>query len=75
MTAVQEPGPARVAVIVPCVNDGKTVRDTIESVTKSEPVELVVVDDGSDDPATRHVLPEGGAGRLPRLQPRAHRGG
>jgi glycosyltransferase involved in cell wall biosynthesis len=47
-----------VAVIVPCYNDGKTVRETVESVRESEPVELVLVDDGSDDPATRRQLAE-----------------
>lgn len=58
MSAAQEPGTPRVAVIVPCFNDGKTVRETIESVQESEPVELVLVDDGSDDPDTREALAE-----------------
>jgi glycosyltransferase involved in cell wall biosynthesis len=50
------PRAPRVAVIVPCFNDGETVREAIDSVEEDEPVELVLVDDGSDDPATREVL-------------------
>jgi glycosyltransferase involved in cell wall biosynthesis len=47
----------RVAVIVPCFNDGATVQDTVRSVTaQDEPVELVVVDDGSTDAATLATL-------------------
>lgn len=42
----------RVAVIVPCFNDGETLGQTIDSVRAQEDVELVVVDDGSDDAAT-----------------------
>jgi glycosyltransferase involved in cell wall biosynthesis len=40
-----------VAVVIPCFNDGATVREAVESVRTQE-CELVVVDDGSDDPAT-----------------------
>jgi glycosyltransferase involved in cell wall biosynthesis len=58
MSDGQAPGAPRVTVIVPCFNDGETVRETIESVQEDEPVELVLVDDGSDDPATRRVLAE-----------------
>jgi glycosyltransferase involved in cell wall biosynthesis len=47
----------RVAVIVPCFNDGAVVGDAVASVRAvPEPVELVVVDDGSTDPATATVL-------------------
>lgn len=49
---------ARIAVIVPCYNDGTTVRETVESVKTTEPVELVIVDDGSSDPHTHQVLAE-----------------
>jgi len=50
-------GPAaRVAVIVPCFNDGATLADAVASVDAQEPCELVVVDDGSDDPATLATL-------------------
>lgn len=43
----------RVAVIIPCWNDGATVLDAVASIER-EPtdLELVVVDDGSTDPAT-----------------------
>jgi glycosyltransferase involved in cell wall biosynthesis len=41
------------AVIVPCFNDGATLREAVESVSgQAGLVELVVVDDGSTDPAT-----------------------
>jgi glycosyltransferase involved in cell wall biosynthesis len=46
----------RVAVIVPCFNDGRTLGEAVGSVQETEPVELVVVDDGSSDPSTAVVL-------------------
>jgi glycosyltransferase involved in cell wall biosynthesis len=46
----------RVAVIVPCFNDGETLPDALASLAGQEEHELVVVDDGSDDPATLQVL-------------------
>lgn len=46
----------RVAVVVPCFNDGVFVRDAIGSVQEREPVELVVVNDGSTDPGTIETL-------------------
>jgi hypothetical protein len=48
------PGPraARVAVIVPCFNDGELAEEAVASVREAEPVEIVVVDDGSTDPGT-----------------------
>jgi glycosyltransferase involved in cell wall biosynthesis len=43
----------RIAVIVPCFNDGGTVEETVASVKASgDTVELVVVDDGSTDQAS-----------------------
>lgn len=48
----------RIAVVVPCYNDGATLRATVESIREPEPIELVVVDDGSDDPETLAVLAE-----------------
>jgi glycosyltransferase involved in cell wall biosynthesis len=45
----------RVAVVVPCYNSGATLPETLASV-QHEPCELVVVDDGSTDPATLVVL-------------------
>src|SRR5438067_3423668 len=46
----------RVAVVVPCFNDGETLPATLASLASEEPHELVVVDDGSDDPATLATL-------------------
>ena len=47
---------ARIAVVLPCFNDGATLRETLDSIDEAEPLELVVVNDGSDDPATLEVL-------------------
>ena len=48
---------ARVAVIIPCHDDGALVRDAVASVLREpEPAELVVVDDGSAEAATLEVL-------------------
>ncbi|TMB68315.1 MAG: glycosyltransferase family 2 protein [Chloroflexi bacterium] len=46
----------RVAVVIPCYNDGKFLPETLESVRAQEPCELVVVDDGSTEPATLALL-------------------
>ncbi|HEY7420747.1 MAG TPA: glycosyltransferase family A protein [Gaiellaceae bacterium] len=46
----------RVAVVVPCFNDGETLPQTLASLEGQEPHELVVVDDGSDDARTLSVL-------------------
>ena len=46
----------RVAVVVPCFNDGETLPDTLASLEAEEAHELVVVDDGSHDPATLETL-------------------
>jgi glycosyltransferase involved in cell wall biosynthesis len=46
-------------VIVPCFNDGSTLRETVESiVSDSTAAELVVVDDGSTDRSCVEVLTE-----------------
>jgi glycosyltransferase involved in cell wall biosynthesis len=47
---------ARVAVIIPCFNDGTLVTEAVASVKEDEPVEVVVVDDCSTDPATQEVM-------------------
>jgi glycosyltransferase involved in cell wall biosynthesis len=44
--------PHRVAVVIPCFNDGVTLPDALSSLEGQEPCELVVVDDGSTDPGT-----------------------
>jgi glycosyltransferase involved in cell wall biosynthesis len=47
---------ARVAVLIPCYNDGEFLNEAISSVREEEPVEVVVIDDASTDSATLHVL-------------------
>lgn len=49
---------ARVAIVIPCFNDGAFVTDALDSARQQEPSEIVVVDDGSTDPHTRSVLGE-----------------
>lgn len=47
--------PLGLTVIVPCYNSGHFVLDAVESVVRqsiSNPCEIIVVDDGSDDPET-----------------------
>lgn len=46
----------RVAVIVPCHNDGGLAEKAIASIREEEPVEVVVVDDGSTDPESEERL-------------------
>lgn len=43
-------------MIVPCFNDGATLCEAIDSVREQEPVEIVVVNDGSTDASTLAVL-------------------
>jgi len=50
------PPAPRVAVIVPCYDDGETLGETLASLEEQEPHELVVVDDGSTDSPTLEVL-------------------
>jgi glycosyltransferase involved in cell wall biosynthesis len=46
-----------VAVIIPCYNSGQYLGEAVESARAQDiPVELLVVDDGSNDPATIAVL-------------------
>ncbi len=47
---------ARVAVVIPCFNEGREVVEAWCSLADEEPHEAVIVDDGSDDPETRSVL-------------------
>jgi hypothetical protein len=46
----------RVAVVVPCFNDGSTIIDAVDSVSAQESCELIVVDDGSSEPETIEAL-------------------
>jgi glycosyltransferase involved in cell wall biosynthesis len=49
---------ARIAVIIPCFNDGPLLREALGSIVEDEPVEIVVVDDHSTEPATISLLEE-----------------
>jgi glycosyltransferase involved in cell wall biosynthesis len=50
-------GPApRVAVVVPCHDDGELIAESLASIRESEPVEIAVVDDGSSEPRTLAAL-------------------
>jgi O-antigen ligase/GT2 family glycosyltransferase len=46
----------RVAVVIPCYNDGATVEAALRSLEEQEPCQVVIVDDGSDDPETLRTL-------------------
>lgn len=41
-----------VAVVIPCFNDGATLIAAVESARAQSPDELIIIDDGSTDPAT-----------------------
>ena len=56
VAAPLDPGTPRVAVITPCFNDGDTLEEALASLREDEPLEVVVVDDASTDPATRAAL-------------------
>jgi glycosyltransferase involved in cell wall biosynthesis len=46
----------RVAVIIPCYNDGALAEEALASVREDEPVEVVIVDDGSTEDDTLRRL-------------------
>lgn len=48
--------PLRVAVIVPCYDDGELVVEAVRSIDEPEAIEVVVVDDGSSDALTLAAL-------------------
>lgn len=53
------PMPPRVAVVIPCHDDGIVVKEAVASAAaQDETPEIVVVDDGSTDPATLAALEE-----------------
>lgn len=47
-----------VSVIMPCFNDGAYIDEAVESLRKQtfRDIELIIIDDGSDDPATLDTL-------------------
>ena len=51
-------GPAPIAVVLPCFNDGATLEAALASVAAQQlpAAEVFVVDDGSDDPTTVQLL-------------------
>src|SRR5438132_6777772 len=46
----------RVAIVIPCYNDQRFLPEALATIDGEEPTEVVVVDDGSDDPATLRLL-------------------
>lgn len=48
----------RVSIIIPCFNDGLYLQESVMSAIDQtyDDVEILVIDDGSDDPATLHQL-------------------
>lgn len=57
MSGGEDKQPAsRVAVVIPCFNDGAVVGDAIASAQAEGVAEIVVVDDGSDAPSTISTL-------------------
>jgi len=56
---VAAPAPEpRVAVVIPCFNDGAFAIEAVGSISEHERIEVVVVDDGSTDPETLEALEE-----------------
>src|SRR5260370_61036 len=46
----------RVAIVIPCYNDQQFLPQALAAIGAEEATEVVVVDDGSDDPATLRLL-------------------
>lgn len=59
----------KVSIIMPCYNDGKYIREAINSVKEQtyDNIEIIVINDGSDDGETRSIL-EGLRGEAVILQ-------
>ena len=62
MTAQRQPSQdsppePRIAVIIPCFNDGPLITETLDSIREPEPIDVVVVDDHSTDAATSDLYP------------------
>lgn len=58
MTSEADTVEPRIAIVIPCFNDGATVGETVDSALQQEPCEIVVVDDGSTDQQTQKVCEE-----------------
>lgn len=52
--------PIKVSVVIPCFNDGQYVKEAIQSVDlrSNSNTEIIIIDDGSEDPVTKRVLGE-----------------
>jgi glycosyltransferase involved in cell wall biosynthesis len=64
----------RVAVLIPCFNDGRFVGGAVDSIEEDEPVEIVVVDDRSTDGETLRVLNALDREGVRVVRPEAHGG-
>jgi peptidoglycan/xylan/chitin deacetylase (PgdA/CDA1 family) len=64
----------RVAVVVPCYNDGRYLSEALDSIREDEPVEVVVVDDASTDHGTTALLGRLEAGGVPVIRHDVNRG-
>jgi glycosyltransferase involved in cell wall biosynthesis len=51
------PRAPRLAVVIPCHNDGSFLVEALDSIREAEPVDVVVVDDASTDAETIDLLP------------------
>lgn len=67
-------GEARIAVIIPCYRDGELAAEAVASVREDEPVELVVVDDASEDTTTHAALERLEAGGIRVIRHERNRG-
>jgi glycosyltransferase involved in cell wall biosynthesis len=48
--------PVRITVVIPCFNDGALALEAVASIQERESVQIVLVDDASEDPETREEL-------------------
>ena len=60
LEAAEEAGPERISVIVPALNEASALGDTLASIRRGRPHEILVVDGGSSD-STAAVAREAGA--------------
>lgn len=67
-------GEPRVAVLIPCYDDGRFVGSAVDSIEEDERVEVVVIDDCSTDPETLRVLGALAREGVAVVRPEAHAG-